>query len=66
LEAVRQFANTKDKGVIKDAALNVRIEEFLKAHSGAKETMEKDDELKQTSLSLPAEVMVHAIKLEHH
>lgn len=66
LEAVKQFATTKDRGLIKDAGLNGRVQEFLKAHSGAKATLEKDDELKQTSLSIPEAVLVHAIKLEHH
>jgi len=66
LEAVKQFANPKDQGLIKDAGLNSRVNEFLKAHSSAKATIEKDDELKQTSLRIPGPVLVHAIKLEHH
>ena len=66
LETVRQFANQKDQGLIKDAALNSRVQEFLEAHSRAKETMEKDDELKQTSLRTAEPVLVHDIKLEHH
>ncbi len=66
LEAVKQFANRKDQGLIKDAGLNARVQEFLRAHSGAKATLEKDDELKQTSLKIPGTVLVHAIKFEHH
>jgi serine/threonine protein kinase len=66
LEAVKQFATAKDQGLIKDAALNARVQEFLKAHSGARATIEKDDELKQTSLKAPGAVLVHAINLEHH
>ena len=66
LEAVKQFANPKDQGLIKDAGLNTRVQEFLSANSGAKATIEKDDELKQTSLNSAGPVLVHAIKLEHH
>jgi serine/threonine protein kinase len=66
LEAVKQFANKKDQGLIKDAGLNARVQGFLKAHSGATATIEKDDELKQTSLRIAGDVLVHAIKLEHH
>jgi len=66
LEAVKQFANPKDQGLIKDAGLNARVQEFLKAHSVAKATLEKDDELKQTSLRIAGDVLVHPIKLEHH
>ena len=66
LEAVKQFANQKDRGLVKDAGLNARVQEFLSAHAGEKATLEKDDELKQTSLRIPGTVLVHAIKLEHH
>jgi serine/threonine protein kinase len=66
LEAVKQFANKKDQGLIKDAGLNARVQEFLTAHSSAKATIEKDDELKQTSLRIAEPVLVHVIKLEHH
>lgn len=64
LEAVKQFANKKDQGLIKDAGLNARVQEFLRAHSGEEATSKKDDN--QTSLSIPGTVLVHAIKLEHH
>jgi serine/threonine protein kinase len=66
LEAIKRFANKKDHGLINDAALRARVQEFLGAHSGAKATVEKDDKLKQTSLNIPGAVLVHAIKLEHH
>ncbi|MEA2204123.1 MAG: eukaryotic-like serine/threonine-protein kinase [Blastocatellia bacterium] len=66
LEAVKQFVNKKDQGLISDAVLNARVLEFLRANSGTKATLEKDDELKQTTLKIPGAVLVHAIKLEHH
>ncbi len=64
LEAVEQFANSKDQGLIKDAGLNARVQEFIRVHSGEKVTLEKDDE--QTILKIPGTALVHAIKLEHH
>lgn len=66
LEAVKQFANPKDRGLIKDAGINAHVQEFLRAHSEVKAKLEKDDELKQTTLKIAEEVLVHAIKLEHH
>jgi hypothetical protein len=66
LEAVKQFANPKDRGLLKDESLTASVQEFLKAHSGAKATFEKDDELKQTSLRIPGTLLVHLIELEHH
>ncbi|MDX6612752.1 MAG: eukaryotic-like serine/threonine-protein kinase [Blastocatellia bacterium] len=65
LEAVK-VANRTNRGLVKDASLNTRVEEFLKANSAAKPTLEKDDQLKQTSLRIAGPVLVHAIKLEHH
>jgi len=66
LEAVKQFATRKDRGVIDDAGLNARVQEFLRANSGTKAALEKDDGLKQTTLKTPGAVLVHALKLEHH
>jgi len=66
LDAVRQFANRKDQGLVKDAGLNDKVYEFLRTHSGAKPAIEKNDELKQTSLAIAGPVLVHAIRLEHH
>jgi len=66
LELLKQFVNKKDQGLIKDAVLNRRVQEFLKAHSGGKATLDKDDELKETTLSIAGPVLIHAIKLEHH
>ena len=66
LEAVKQFANPKDQGLIRDAGVNARVQEFIRAHSVARATIDKDDELKQTSLKTPGAVLVHVIKLEHH
>jgi serine/threonine protein kinase len=66
LEAVKQFANKQDQGLIQNADLNASIQGFLRSNSDTKATLEKDDELKQTTLSIPGTVLVHAIKLEHH
>ena len=66
LEAVKQFANKKDQGVISDVGLHTRVQEFIRAHSNAKVALEKDEELKQTSLTIKGDILVHPIKLEHH
>jgi serine/threonine protein kinase len=66
LEAVKQFANAKDRGLINDSGLNALVQEFLRAGAGARAKLEKDDELKQTSLTVADAILVHPIRLEHH
>jgi serine/threonine protein kinase len=66
LEAVTQFANPKDRGLLKDPILQARVAEFLAGHSNAATTIENDEELKQTTLTITGDVLVHAINLEHH
>jgi serine/threonine protein kinase len=66
LEALKQYANSKDQGRISNAALNASVQQFLKAHAAAGAKVDKDDELKQTSVTVADAVLVHPIKLEHH
>ena len=66
LEVLKQFANPKDHGLVRNAGLKDKVYEFLRTHSGPKPAVEKGDELKQTSLSIAGSVLVHAIRLEHH
>jgi serine/threonine protein kinase len=66
LEAVRRFANRKDQGLISDAVLQASVREFLRAQSGVRTTVEKNDELQETSLKIAGSILVHVIKLEHH
>jgi hypothetical protein len=66
LEAVKGFANPKDRGVVSSPGLRTAINEFLKAHSSSKPTVERDEEKKETGVRAPGEILVHVIKLEHH
>jgi serine/threonine protein kinase len=66
LESSTQFANQKDQGLIKDANLNAKVREFLRTQAPAKATVEKDDELNETSLKISGPLLIHLIKLEHH
>ncbi len=66
LEAVKGFANPKDRGVISSPGLRTAVNEFLKAHSTPAVSLERDEEKKDTLVRAKGEILVHVIKLEHH
>ena len=61
-EAVKQFANPQDKGLITDVALNRAVQSFLSTTS--KPTADKSETL--TTLKATGKLLVYPIKLEHH
>jgi serine/threonine protein kinase len=66
LEAVKSFANSKDRGVISSPGLRTAVAQFLKAHSSSMPSVERDQEKKETIVRSNSEILVHVIKLEHH
>ena len=67
LEATKEFANDKDRGVIGSPGLDRSIRDFLsKTRSASKTTVEKDDASKETSVRVNGDTVVHALALEHH
>jgi hypothetical protein len=66
LEAVKGFANSKDRGVISSPGLRTAVGEFLKAHSSPGASVERDENKKETIVKANREILVHVIKLEHH
>lgn len=65
LEAVKGFANSKDKGVISSPGLRTTLNQFLKAHSSAV-SVEREQDKKQTVVRSTSGILVHVINLEHH
>ena len=66
LEAVKGFANPKDRGVISSPGLRSAVNEFLKVHSTSKPTVDRDEDKKETIVKADGDVLVQVIKLEHH
>ena len=66
LEAVKGFANPKDRGVISSPELRTAVNQFLKAHSSSTTSVERDQDKKETVVRANSEILVHAINLEHH
>ncbi len=66
LEAVKGFANPKDRGVVSSPGLRTAVNEFLQAHSTPGVSVERDEDKKETIVRANREILVHVIKLEHH
>lgn len=66
LEAIKGFANSKDRGVISSPGLRTAVNEFLRSHSASSPSVERDHDKKETVVSANSEILVHVIKLEHH
>jgi serine/threonine protein kinase len=66
MEAIKGFGNPKDRGIVSSPGLRTAVNEFLKARSSAKSSVERDEDKKETIVRANAEILVHVIKLEHH
>jgi serine/threonine protein kinase len=66
MEAVKGFANSKDRGAISSPGLRTAVDQFLKAHSSGAPLVERDQETKETVVRANGDILVHAINLEHH
>lgn len=66
MEAIKGFANSKDRGVITSPGLRTAVDQFLKAHSSGALSVERDQDKKLTVVRANGEILVHIIKLEHH
>jgi len=66
MDAIKGFANAKDRGVISNPGLRTAVNEFLKAHSSSSPSVERDQDKKETIVKANSGILVHVIKLEHH
>jgi hypothetical protein len=66
LEAVKGFANKKDRGVISSPGLRTVVNQFLKAHSAPSAVVDRNENKKETVVTANGTILVHIIKLEHH
>ncbi len=66
MEAIKGFANSKDRGFISSPGLRTAVNEFLRLHSSSKPSVERDQEKKETVVKANSGTLVHVIRLEHH
>ena len=64
LNGIKPFASTETRGLITDAQLNKTINSFLTSNSSVKVSAEKGQKL--TTLEATQDVLVYAVRLEHH
>jgi len=64
LETARQFATPKTKNLIADVAQNRVVQNFLTTNSATKPNAERG--LSLTTVKAPGNLLVYAIRLEHH
>jgi serine/threonine protein kinase len=66
LDAMKRWANVRDRGEIKDAADVQRLDTFLLDHASPAPDAAVDDDAGVTTVSARAEVFVRLVKLAHH
>jgi serine/threonine protein kinase len=64
LESVKQYANRQAKGLIPGASENRNVQNFLATHSTSKPESERGETL--TTLKTASNLLVYALRLEHH
>jgi serine/threonine protein kinase len=65
LEALKRFANSKDKGLV-DKSETDRLAEFLRSHRPTNPSVERTEEKPETILRASSDILVHLISLAHH
>jgi serine/threonine protein kinase len=66
LEAIKSFANPRDRGLISDPKLNDAVRDFLQAHQSPRAVAERDEEKKEVVLRSKGAILAHLLRLEHH
>ncbi len=66
LERARRFLNSKDRGLISEAAEARAIKDFLAGHSSTKPQIYKDAEKRQTIAKAQGDVLTTSLELIHH
>lgn len=66
MEAVKGFANERDRGVVSSPGLRASLNQFLKEQSSAKPVVGRNADTKETAVRSTSEILIHSINLEHH
>lgn len=66
LEAVKGFANPRDRGVVKSQEPNAAVREFLATGPGPPPEASRGEGQKEVVIHASGDILAHLIRLEHH
>jgi len=66
MDAIKGFANAKDRGIISSPGLRMAVNEFLRSQSSSAPSVARDEDKKETVVKANGDILVHVIRLEHH
>jgi serine/threonine protein kinase len=66
LEALKAYANPRDRGLVGDPGLNEAAREFLQAHQNPPPAASRDEDKKEVVLTSNGAILAHLLRLEHH
>jgi serine/threonine protein kinase len=66
MEAVKGFANEKDRGVVSSPGLRTAVDQFLKGQTSSQPIVERNADTKETVVRSQSAILVHSINLEHN
>jgi serine/threonine protein kinase len=66
LEALKAYANSRDRGLVGDPDLNNAARDFLQAHQNPRPAASRDDDKKEVVLTSNGAILTHLLRLEHH
>lgn len=66
LEAVKQYSNARDKGLVGDAGLRAGVDAFLKSNAPSAASVERSEATAEATLRGRGDILIHVISLSHH
>jgi hypothetical protein len=66
LEALKAYANPRDRGLVGDPSLNDAARDFLLTHQSPRPTASRDEDKKEVVLTSNGAILTHLLRLEHH
>lgn len=66
LEALKAYANARDRGLVGDAGLNDAAREFLLTNQNPRPAASRDEDKKEIVLTSNGAILTYLLRLEHH
>ncbi|MET0645608.1 MAG: protein kinase [Pyrinomonadaceae bacterium] len=66
LEALKAYANPRDRGLVGDPGLNDAARDFLLTHQNPRPAASRDEDKKEVVLTSNGAILTHLLRLEHH